>query len=350
MNSYRLKRSSAFTANALFLTLLLFFSSCANKTVYKLNFNPEQSLRVAVLPFAQFDADSGEFAQSTPNLLVDRVSIISKEPLEIPAKFVRTLVQNELRKTSLELITPSLVELEIPHHGFAKKDGSFDIKKLYNANPAEICSHLIQCDAVMYGKIYKWDRSYYGLESVNTVEIELNLVSATTNQTIFTSRLRDTESRGILGGPTGFSDLLLEPIRGLDSEIIEDLARSMIGKLLEPIASYGATDNQPESSAPMMFAATHDARYTADQSMLLPKETLTVLLYGTENMTASFRIGDITGDIPMTEHQPGHYTGVFFPLARERFFNQKVFVQLSSPRGKASEQEIFKPSLSIVLQ
>jgi hypothetical protein len=317
---------------------LTMFSACTPKLKYQLKFNPDQQLRVAVLPFAQND-DKGEVIPGnelmppTSNLLIDHVGLVSSTPRETPTRFIRTLVQNGIRTTQLAMVDPVLIESELPHHGFGNGDGTFDVAKLRNTKAADICTHFIQCDAVLYGTIHRWERNYYAIQSVNSVDIELELRSAQDDKVLYQARLRDSDSRGIGGGPTGISDLVLEPIRGLDSEVIEDLARSVINRLLQPLTPQKPT--REVGGLPSIYAATHNAK--------IPLESQTqfdVLLFGSPDALASFRIGSSSGDIPLIERSPGHYSGKYFGEPYEHFTNQPLFVKLQGSAGLTTEQEV----------
>jgi hypothetical protein len=318
--------------------IVMALSACTPRLKYQLKFNPDQQLRVAVLPFAQI-GDNGQVIPGnermppTSNLLIDKVTLISSTPRETPTRFVRTLVQNGIRTTQLEMIDPALIEIELPHHGFGNGDGTFDVTKIRDSKASDICTHQIQCDAVLYGTIHRWERNYYAIQSVNAVEIELELRSAQDNKVLYHARLNDTDSRGIAGVPTGISDLVLEPIRGLDSEIIEDLARSVVTRLLEPLDPQKTA--RQGARLPSIYAATHNA-----DIRLPPMAQFDVLLFGSPEALASFRIGNSSGDIPLIERSPGHYSGKYFGQPYEHFANQPMFVKLKGRSGLTTEQEV----------
>lgn len=326
------------------LYVLITALACTPTLKYQLKFNPDQHLRVAVMPFALVN-DKGEIIPGnelmppTSNLLIDSVSLVSSTPRETPTRFVRTLVQNGIRTTQLEMVDPALIEIELPHHGFGKGDGTFDVAKIRETNASDICTNYIQCDAILYGTIHRWERNYYGIQSVNSVDIELELRSAQDNRVIYHARLKDTDSRGIAGGPTGISDIVLEPIRGLDSEIIEDLARSVVDTLLTPLDPQKTA--RKGAGIPSIYAATHNA-----QIPLEAQAQFDVLLFGSPNALASFRIGNSSGDIPLIERSPGHYSGKYYGQPYEHFKEQPMFVKLQGRSGLTTEQEVVSTPFS----
>ena len=96
-------------------------SACAGKYKHSLEFNPQEPIRVAVMPFAQID-EQGSIIEPEGTIAVDGVPLVSPEPKDAPTVLVRKLVQTELGNTSLDVISPFLVEVDLPHHGFAKED------------------------------------------------------------------------------------------------------------------------------------------------------------------------------------------------------------------------------------
>jgi hypothetical protein len=323
-----------------FLTLIL-FSGCSSKFEHKISFNQYERIRIAVMPFRYLAGTESEEAPPTPNLLIDNVPIVSEKLKQTPTKYIRTLVQNELKSTVLEIIDPFEVEIELPHHGFGKIDGTFDLNKIFNSNPDELCVHHLQCDAVLLGTIYSWDRSYYGIESVSTVDLGLKIISAKNGRTLYEVRGKDNISRGISGIPTGFSDLVVEPLRGLDNEIIEDLAREIVRKLIEPLKVNQEDLNR--GSPPSIYAVVHDA-VNGDLAIAT---NLTVLAYGTPQLQASFRIGEVTGDLPMLEKFPGHYVGTYIPFAQEKVIAEKVIVSIRDKYGRITEAEILQKPVTL---
>lgn len=315
----------------------LLFSGCAGTFKSNVNFNVTEPLRVAVLPFAQVTSD-GKLVQTDENLLIDDVALVSSKLRESPARFVQETVQSELGKSSLDIITPGVVEGELLHNGFdvrGSKPVVVDLEKIFRTSPMELCTKLLSCDAVLYGKVTKWDRTYLAIQTVNTVGIELRLVSAKDGKVLFDSKAEDTESRGLTKGPTGFSDLVIEPIRGLDNEIITGLAREITAKMVQPLL----VSNRPEyleSAPPAVLASAHDAF-----SGTVPGNSrLTVVALGTPRQVVSFSIGSSIEGVPMVERTPGHYYGLYYPLATDQFSKQPVTVTIRDQYGRSTMQTI----------
>jgi hypothetical protein len=310
----------------------LFASACSGTYKHDLHYNPGESLRVAVLPFVQKDSD-GQIVEEDGSLLVDGIPLVSSEVADSPAAISRKLVYVELSRTALDVISPALIDLELPHRGFARADGTFELKKIHSVPPAAYCETFLDCDAVLYGTVLKWDRSYYGIESAHEIQLELRLVEAKSGKLLFKSVATERESRGLTKGPTGYSSLVVEPIRGLDSEIIEGLAQRTIQQMLDPLRlKIAATDTQ-QAPPPAIFAVSHDAMGGAVRA----GSPLLVVAFGAESMTASFSLGDAVRGVPMLEQSPGHYLGEYWPLPGEEFSAQPVVVSLRDATGRETK-------------
>ncbi len=332
------------SARSIAVGVALFLAGCSGTFKSSVNFNPSQPLRIAVLPFVQVDKN-GEFAQVDENLLIDNVGLVSSKLKETPAKFVQNLVQSELSKAALDVLTPAVVEAELLHRGFdmeGVQPVQIDFKKVFAAPPATLCKEVLTCDAVMYGRVTKWDRSYYGIQATATVALDIKLVSAKDGKILFESSADDSEGRGLSKGPTGYSSLVLEPLKGLDNEIITNLARDVVQKAVKPIF----IKNRPEfltSPPPAIIAAAHNSQ----SGTISKKEKLTVVALGSPGHTASFSIGSAIQGLPMVERVPGHYLGEYYPLATDTFEAQKVSVSLRDQFGRVTVQKLGKVAISL---
>jgi hypothetical protein len=332
------------TARGIAMGIALLFTGCSGTFKSSVNFNPTQPIRIAVLPFVQVD-ENGEFAQVDENLLIDDVSLVSSKLKETPAKFVQNLVQSELSKATLDVLTPAVVEADLLHRGFDKEGVQpvqIDFKKVFEAPPATLCKDVLTCDAVLYGRVTKWDRSYYGIQANATVALDLKLVSAKDGKILFESSADDSEGRGLSKGPTGYGSLVLEPLKGLDNGIITDLAREVVQKAVKPIF----VKNRPEfltSPPPAIIAAAHNSQ----SGVITKTEKLTVVALGSPGSSASFSIGSAIQGVPMVERGTGHYLGEYYPLATDVFDSQKVAVSLRDQFGRVTVQKLGKVAVTL---
>lgn len=340
-------KKSYYNKNLLFRVLLLilifFTSACSAKYKYEVNFDAAEPIRVAVLPFIQVDSNN-KVAEPNPDLLIDSIELLSSHLKDTPSMFIRSLVQNELSRSGLDLISATLIDANLSHNGFddMKSNPQLNLEKISKADPKELCEKLFSCDAIMYGTIQKWDRSYYAVQSVASIKIDLKLISAKDGKILFTSTAEDADSRGLTKGPTGFSNILIEPIKGLDNEILTNLARKVVVKMLAPLKS----ENRPEflnSAPPAIFASAHDS----SSGTLERENPLTVVALGSSKNYASFSIGNIIENIPMVEKDAGHYIGKYFPLSSDRFSEQPIYVLLTDDFGRTTKHEVGSGHLTL---
>jgi len=290
-----------------------------------------------VLPFAQVDSN-GQVVAAEEDLLIDNIGIVSSKLKQTPADFVQGLVQTELSRASLDVVAPAVIEAGLAHGGYAvpsSKPVKLDLAKILTLNPKEFCSTIASCDAVLLGRVTTWDRSYYGLQTINTVGLKLKLVSARSNKVLFESFAQDSDGRGLSKGPTGFSNLVLEPIKGLDNEIITTLAAQVVKKSLEPLNAR----KRPEmlaSAPPSIIAAAHDAA----SGVISTGNRLTVVFVGTPGLLGTFSVGSFAIGIPAVERSPGRYIGEFVPLSSDSFRDQLVTVSLQDAVGRITQKEL----------
>ena len=313
--------------------------ACAGSYKQTINFDANEPIRVAVLPFV-YEDPKGQIVDLRPDLLIDNVPVVSSKLEEAPISFVKKTVSANLEKTGMDIVPSAVVESAFHHHAMSNKL-VLETKKIYEIKPQEL-GDLLDADAVLYGRITEWDRSYYGVETVNSVGIKLSLVSTKTGKELFAAEAKDTDSRGISKGPTGYSSLIVEPVKGLDNEIIIDLARDMVEKMLEPLYLR----NRPEflkSVAPSIYASSHDH----SDGLIEPGGHLTVIALGTAGKAASFSIGGKIVNIPMLEKEDGHYIGEYYPLPYDKLSKEQVIVTLADPYGRTTEQKVGMGPVSV---
>lgn len=312
--------------------VLTSLAACSGSYRQSLDLDPHEPLRVAVLPFAVVDKQ-GNVADLKSELLIDNVALVSSKLEEAPPNFLRNLVIRGLERTDLDLIPQKVVDNAFHHRAFSEK-GVLDLKRIYGLSPQEL-GDLLDCDAVLFGRVTEWSRNYYAVQTVATISFDLKLVSAKSGKVLFSSAAEDSESRGLTKGPTGWTSLVLEPVKGLDNEIVSELARRMVDKSIAPLL----VDKRPEvlqSIPPSIFASSHDARNGA-----IPHGSrLVVLALGTSKQTATFSIGNVVVNVPMVEQDEGHYLGEYYPLPTDRFQDEVVSVTLTDSFGRMTSQKI----------
>jgi hypothetical protein len=324
------------------MCLALFLATgCSPKTKIDLRFNTSEPLRVAVLPFYQVDGDGVILPDEASVFILDNIPGLSSVQNDPPPRIVRDFVVQQLQLNSnLDVIPSAVVDGELVHSRMVK-GSSFDHTLIKKASASSLCK-VLACDAVLRGKVTEWDRAYYGIESVTSVSIQLEMVRATNNEVIFSTEHSDTESRGISKGPTGYTSVVLEPLKGLDSKIIVDLSEQVATKAVEPLF----TRSRPEfltNPPPIIISSAHDS----SSGLVSREQPLTVLSYGSPGHFATFSIGDVVRNVVMREKSKGHYIGEFYPLGEDKFENETVVVRLTDSFGRSAEQVILSRDLSL---
>lgn len=321
--------------------LLVGSLGCSATRTYDLGFEPTESLRVMVLPFVELDSND-EIVQPDAEYFVDGIPLVSERLEEDPPELLRQMVQTALEGSAQTVLAPYLVNVELPHHGFGRADGSFNLKKIYSVAPKELCRHFLDCDAVMYGYVTDWDRSYYGIQTVNAVGLRLKILSARTGKQIFSSEIEESSGRGLSGGPTGFSDLVIEPLKGLDSKEITEVARRVAEEAVSPLMVGRSANVKGLPSPPSIYAVAHTVSNDVEGG-----SRVHVLVFAAPHLRATFSIGEGVVGIPLFEVEPGNYIGEYRALPNEAFSNATVSVVCQDDQGRATEQTSGSGTLSL---
>ncbi len=332
LTTFKRIRSSIKALSTVCILTSCTLSGCAGTYQHTIDLDPAEPMRVAILPFAYLDSD-GKIMDLDGELAIDQVALVSSELGERPTQLVRNAVQRELSRTAFDLIPYPVIEGAIVHNGLSKGLAP-DLEKIYNIKPSEL-SELLDADAILYGKITAWDRSYYGLQTINRVGIELKLINPRTGKELFSAKAEDTDNRGLSKGPTGWTSLAIEPIKGLDNDVISALTARVVKKMIEPIT----VPKRPaviETSPPSIFASATDAK----NGVIKPGEPLTVLMFGSPENTAVFSIGTTVENVPMIEIDKGHFIGEYYPLPGEKFENEQVVVYLKDRYNRSAQQKV----------
>lgn len=331
---------------SMFISLsVISLSGCAGTFQHTLDVDPAEPLRVAILPFVQLDSSSAIVEpgseESKKSLLIDNVPLVSSELAEAPEVLVRKHVFRQLSSQSgFDLVPPPIVDAQLQHHGLVKGVEP-DVARIYSMKPAELCQ-ILGCDALLYGKITKWDRSFYAVESVHDVGLEFTLISAQSGKTLFSSKAEDAERRGISKGPTGWTSLALEPIKGLDSAITQELSFRITDTSLKPLYLKSRPEYLQASPPAILGSA-----YVTEGLALTKNGSLTVFAVGSPGSVVSFSLGNAIQNIPMEERGKGHYIGEYYPLATDSFSNQAIFVLFLDKYGRTARQEVGMEKVSL---
>lgn len=289
-----------------FAVMLSSLGGCAKGYKMSGDFNSAEPIRVAVLPFYQIVDGKPHGEAFEASLAIDDVPLLSSKPIDSPASFVEESVRTALARTGMDVVSPSFVRLQLGHHGFVREK-VISVPLLLESTPQNL-GELLSADAVLYGKVTDWTRSYYGLESINTVGVELRLVRAADGAELWRANAKESQGRGLSGIPTGFSSLVLEPLKGLDEKNIEQLALKVIGKTFEPLMTkrQAAKDNSP---GPVIFGAVAFGRVPAGRKTgANAAQRLTILAIASPGKKVSAKLETQGLEYSLLEGEPGHYT------------------------------------------
>ena len=317
-------------------SILVNIYGCSSNTKNSLNYEPSRRLRVAVLPFVKVN-DVGEIVEDEDGrLLIDNLSLSSFPVNETPTQTIRRILISTLQGTNLNLVSQDLIDVDIPHNGFSLPGNKIDYKKLYSTSAKKLCGSFLDCDAVLFGKLVRWDRSYYGVESVHEVAAELTLVSARDDKVLYDSKGSDFETRGLTKGPTGFSSIVTEPIQGLDSKITENLARTLIQEMLEPLTIKMDKNVDMLLPPPAIFAAA----YTSRNTIVSATNPLSILAMASPGSVLSATIQGTEIEIPLFENSPSHYSGKYYPLETDKVDTDKIVLVAKDKNSNETKLKI----------
>lgn len=255
-------------------------------------------LRVAVLPFV--DASSGDLITSRPfTAALDRLPVLGSEYLETPATALRNRVIANLKRSSFDLINPSIVDQKL------QANELYEVGRLQamRARPGEL-GRLLKADLVVFGRLLKWDRQYYAVETVVRVAARLTIVDVESEREVYASQQVESSNRGVSGGPTGISDIVSQPIFGLSNSAFRRLNSDLARKLTEPLIAGGEVGQVP----PFIAAAVRSEG--ADGA-------LEVLMVGSPGGRAHMQVGVGGPMVPLVEVGEGRYRGSYLPAEGE---------------------------------
>lgn len=277
--------------------VLLWLCACATSDV-TLRSDPRlphlraQGLRIAVLPFAVSAAEEGFLAASLGP--VGELLSLEIAGAGVPARarigaLMRQQVIGWLGRSDFEVIEPWATDTTLVHRGL-------DPAALQDRARSREVAGLLQVDAVLYGDVTHWNRSYYLVESRARVGLRLELVDGAIGDTLFFTERVESLTSGLRGGPTGIVSAVTEPVAGLRTSHLRELTRAASrGAALDLAGDVGeapAAADAPRLSF-VAVALPHDG-------VLRPGERIDVVALGTPGCEVRFDLGTLRRAVPMT--------------------------------------------------
>lgn len=246
--------------------------------------------RVAVMPFAVSAPPEGFLAAS----LAPVGELLALEASRGPAmQGIGDLLQNDvvtwLQQSDFEVLDPWHVATQLTHAGVP------DVERRDPAQAARLAAAL-SVDAVLFGDVQRWNRSYYVVQS--TVEVALHLeLRAADGKLLFRTDRTETYGAGLTGGPTGYLSAVTEPIAGLSGSHLRELTRNVARDAIVDL-NGGMLGAQPAATAPRLalvaLAREHDGPFVAG-------ERVDVMAVGSPDCDVRFDLGCLRTEVPMRQ-------------------------------------------------
>lgn len=319
---------------ALALTSLVACSATDGRVVEAPNYSELRSrgLRIALVPFevsAGVEDVVSEALAPVGNLLALDGLGDDAPAVMVAGSVMQRALAALLADSPLEIEEIWLTRTELTHAGWTREAAA-------DRDRAREVAELLQVDAVLYGEVYEWDRSYYGLQSTQSVGLRVWLVDGETGEELMEVERWRQEGTGITGGPTGQLSVVTAPIQGLQSStlstlalyVAHDVASDLLGHEPGiPLLAQNARGEVPRIS----FAGIEQAEERFDAGA-----HLTVFAVATAGSRLRFDIGSYRRGIPMVEvvhaDEPrgsrATYLGTYVVQEGERFGPSRIRVHI----------------------
>ncbi len=134
-----------------------------------------------------------------------KVAILPLNGKQDGAKFFREALHAALMDTGLNISEKFVVD------GIIKKNGWNTPKKLF-AIPPQKLGEAFGADALLYGKVTRWNKYYAIIHSTLVVGLELKLVDTRTGELLWRGKQVDREFEGLIKIPTGIISAIMNPL------------------------------------------------------------------------------------------------------------------------------------------
>ncbi len=105
-------------------------------------------------------------------------------------------------------------------------------------------------DALLQATVTDYGRSYAVVESWVKAELQADLIDAQSGAVIWSEKKKNSQTSGLLKGPTGYSSIVTAPIIGLKAGNLERVANNLTHTLAEDLASSPAVKAYVSEKAP----------------------------------------------------------------------------------------------------
>jgi cell division septation protein DedD len=151
------------------------------------------------------------------------------------AEFFREALHAALMDTEMKISEKFVVD------GIIKKNAWNTSQKLF-AIPPQKLGEALGADALLYGKVTKWNKYYAIIHSTLVAGLELKLVDTRTGELLWRGQRVDREFEGLIKIPTGIIRAIADPISGIISTIADPIFFVSKKSNLDALASKVAKD------------------------------------------------------------------------------------------------------------
>ncbi|MBI5186195.1 MAG: DUF799 family lipoprotein [Nitrospinae bacterium] len=199
---------------------------------------------------------SGNMTGNVKDPKILRIAILPFETAhggqEENSEYLRKQVFINLKKGGYNLVERFVVD------GALKKN-DWNYPYLKEVAPQRL-GEALGADAIIYGKVSCWDKSYLAVHSSITIGSGIKLVDARSGEILWESDYKRTDFDGLFKVPTGITSAALSPILFITKKenqfrLANDVAREMVSYLVDP----KKIDSPPHFKKPVLIASTGKA-------------------------------------------------------------------------------------------
>jgi hypothetical protein len=248
--------------------------------------------RIAVMPFTVSAPEDGFLIESLAP--VGELLVLEDGQARPMREQLGELLSNDvvawLQQSEFEVMDAWYAGTRLGHAGYSLAD------KQERKRVQELAKAL-EVDGILFGDVRAWNRSYYVVQSIAEVRLQIELIDGGTGKSLFTTDRTETIGSGITGGPTGYVSAATEPLAGLRGSHLRSLTRSVTRNVVTDL-NGGALGNQPGPTSPRLsvvaLAKEHDGPFRQG-------ERVDVIAIGTPGCDVRFDVGRLRIDVPMRQ-------------------------------------------------
>ena len=168
------------------------------------------------------------------------------------AEFFREALHATLMDTGLNISEKFVVD------GIIKKNGWNTPEQLF-AIPPQKLGEALGADALLYGKVTKWNKYYAIIHSTLVVGLELKLVDARTGELLWTGEQLDNKFEGLIKIPTGIISAIVSPLIFVgEKSHLNSLASKVAKEITESLRKPYEIKEEDKMDQTITIASAHE--------------------------------------------------------------------------------------------